>query len=267
MEQRQFEQAVLHLVYGGGMPRLTPASVAYQLGLPVKDSERRLDRMVAEGTLELDSDDDGNLFYFLPGAPSGAGSSWDADAASAPSSASATGQPAAQWGAGPQGNWPGQPHGPAASHGWGAPPGPAGPGPAHGGPAWGAPAGPSPGMGGQGYGNAQPAAAPPWQQGAQAPPWQQGQGPGGALVPHGHRPPALHGQDPPRSASTAALLSFFPGAGQLYNGQIGKALAFFFTTMLLYSVFAPAGLATHIWAVVDAHSTTRRSQPYGLLPP
>lgn len=270
MEQRQFEQAVLHLVYAGGLTRLTPAAVAYQLGLAVKDAERRLDQMIADGSLELDSDDDGNLFYFVPGAPAAspggpqgpqptAGALWPGS----PGPGAPGAWPPAAPGHQPPGPQP--PPGPAAWPGHAPPPHGAGWSPQPQSPPWQGAAGvaPSPGMGGQGYGNSPPTA---WSgpQGTWRPP---GAAPPTAMVPYRGGVPMPYAEDPPRSPSTAALLSFFPGAGQLYNGQIGKALAFFFSTMLLYSVFAPAGLATHIWAVVDAHSTSRRSSPQGLLPP
>ena len=39
--------------------------------------------------------------------------------------------------------------------------------------------------------------------------------------------PAYQGSAHKRSPALAAFLSFFPGFGHLYNGEIGKALAFF----------------------------------------
>jgi hypothetical protein len=39
-------------------------------------------------------------------------------------------------------------------------------------------------------------------------------------------PPAYRGSGHRRSPALAAFLSFFPGLGHLYNGEIGKALAF-----------------------------------------
>ena len=67
MEQAEFENGVLGLVRSQGKDRLTPADVGYGLRIPAKDAERMLDRMVTSGRLELDADDDGNLFYFVPG--------------------------------------------------------------------------------------------------------------------------------------------------------------------------------------------------------
>ena len=71
MEKAQFEKAVLSMVHNEGTERLTAANVAYKLGLSVKAAERQLDELVTEGGLELDSDDNGNLFYYVPGVSGG----------------------------------------------------------------------------------------------------------------------------------------------------------------------------------------------------
>jgi hypothetical protein len=50
----------------------------------------------------------------------------------------------------------------------------------------------------------------------------------------------------------AAILSlFFAGSGQLYNGQVGKGIAFFISFLLLWA-FA-LGWMVQIWAAVDAY--------------
>ncbi|MBP6703762.1 MAG: hypothetical protein KBH14_04440 [Vicinamibacteria bacterium] len=50
----------------------------------------------------------------------------------------------------------------------------------------------------------------------------------GAEAPQAPRvAPAFQGSTHRRSPALAAFLSFFPGFGHLYNGEIGKALAFF----------------------------------------
>lgn len=68
-----------------------------------------------------------------------------------------------------------------------------------------------------------------------------------------------------KDAGVATLLSFFlPGAGQLYNGQVGKGVA-----LLLVSIFVNfplmfvgvgfiTGLITWIWAMIDAHSSAEK---------
>lgn len=375
MEQQQFSRNVLAMIHVQGQTRLRAAEVARRLQLAERDAESMLDRMVTEGELELDSDDDGNLFYFVPGM--GVAGVFNPGAALGPSigtprpESNASGPPA--WNApqgGPQGwqgaspgGWPqpGPPAQGAAPAGLAWPqkgPGPGGAGwPTHGGPpspqgawpaappqgAWQAPPNPTPGwqpgapqpgawsppspaggwqQGGAGPGPAGPQGSYPgptggWSQpGPTGPAWNAPQpGPqGGAWQVHSQQPsygpshPQHHGHPhahhghqgnapgawnvPPQHAMTpwqgnaypvspnapggreyksptmAALLSlFFPGAGQLYNGQVGKGLTFFFLTFALFAVF-PFGLIPWVWSMVDAHETSRRmNTSYGLLPP
>ncbi len=68
-----------------------------------------------------------------------------------------------------------------------------------------------------------------------------------------------------KDAGVAALLSFFlPGAGQLYNGQTGKGLAFLLVTLFVNLPLAfvgiglVTGLVTWIWAMVDAHGSAEK---------
>jgi TM2 domain-containing membrane protein YozV len=68
-----------------------------------------------------------------------------------------------------------------------------------------------------------------------------------------------------KDAGVATLLSFFlPGAGQLYNGQIGKGLAFLLVSifvnfpLMFIGVGFVTGLATWIWAMIDAHSSAEK---------
>ncbi len=68
-----------------------------------------------------------------------------------------------------------------------------------------------------------------------------------------------------KDAGVATLLSFFiPGAGQLYNGQIGKGLAFLLVTLfvnlplMFVGVGFLTGLITWIWGMIDAHSSAER---------
>src|SRR5690554_6659392 len=65
MELYEFEQAVLKLAFETES-RITTASVAYYLGIPSREANRLLNLLLEEGTLELDSDENGNLFYRLP---------------------------------------------------------------------------------------------------------------------------------------------------------------------------------------------------------
>ena len=64
-----------------------------------------------------------------------------------------------------------------------------------------------------------------------------------------------------KDPGVAVLCSFFlPGAGQLYNGQVGKGLAFMLATfvnfvLMFVGIGFLTGLATWIWSMVDAHGT------------
>lgn len=305
MEQAQFEQAVLRMAHNGGVQRLTPADVGYQLRMSVKDAERMLDKMVTNAQLELDSDDDGNLFYFVPG--HGTPGVFTSGTASAnpvdpPKPDPAYGQSPgyAPYGQSPshqspppqQGGYPppayGQPHpaqppqpapnapygqfGPPTSppppynNGYGQPQYPPPAQPAYGQP-YAAPPGPPPAYGhqpGAPYGQAtygqHNGYAPQGAYGAPPPaPYAYGHN---ALVPAGHAAP--------KSPAAASLLSaIIPGAGQLYNGQVGKGLTFFFVTCFLLAL-PPLAAVPWLWGVVDAYNGSKQQnqrQHYGLLGP
>jgi TM2 domain-containing membrane protein YozV len=72
--------------------------------------------------------------------------------------------------------------------------------------------------------------------------------------------PYVRRKDP----GVAVLCSFFfPGAGQLYNGQVGKGLAFIVATivnffLLFVGIGFLTGLATWIWGMIDAHGSAER---------
>lgn len=65
MDVQHFEQQILKLAFETNA-RITAASVAYYLGIPSRDANRMLDQLLADGVVELDSDQDGNLFYRVP---------------------------------------------------------------------------------------------------------------------------------------------------------------------------------------------------------
>ncbi len=65
MEVQQFEQAILKMAFETDA-RITTASVAYYLGIPSTKANDLLETLLEQGVLELDSDDDGNLYYFVP---------------------------------------------------------------------------------------------------------------------------------------------------------------------------------------------------------
>ncbi len=87
-------------------------------------------------------------------------------------------------------------------------------------------------------------------------PYAQGYAP----VPYGMAPYVRR-----KDAGIATLLSFFlPGAGQIYNGQVGKGLAFLLVSifvnfpLMFIGVGFITGLITWIWAMIDAHSSAER---------
>ena len=67
MNQSRFESRVLHLWVTTRVP-LTRANLSVYSGAPRAKVERWLDALVGAGVLELDSDDDGELLYQVPGA-------------------------------------------------------------------------------------------------------------------------------------------------------------------------------------------------------
>ncbi|MEL6946748.1 MAG: hypothetical protein AAFO73_03840 [Pseudomonadota bacterium] len=65
------------------------------------------------------------------------------------------------------------------------------------------------------------------------------------------------GEGEQKSRGLAALLSFvFVGAGQIYNGQIGKGIGMFFLCVFLW--FLLLGWIINIWAIFDAYNTAKR---------
>jgi TM2 domain-containing membrane protein YozV len=84
-------------------------------------------------------------------------------------------------------------------------------------------------------------------------------------VPYQAAPYAMAPYARRKDAGVATLLSFFlPGAGQLYNGQTGKGLAFLLITLFInfplmfIGVGFLTGLITWIWGMIDAHSSAER---------
>jgi len=87
----------------------------------------------------------------------------------------------------------------------------------------------------------------------------------GPYAPYGAGPYAMAPYVRRKDAGVATLLSFFlPGAGQLYNGQIGKGLGFMLVTLFInfplmfVGVGFLTGLITWIWGMIDAHSSAER---------
>lgn len=67
----------------------------------------------------------------------------------------------------------------------------------------------------------------------------------------------LNSEAASKSPGVALLLSFFiSGAGQMYNGQVGKGILMLIGTIALW--FALLGWTVWIWSMVDAYSTAKR---------
>ena len=65
------------------------------------------------------------------------------------------------------------------------------------------------------------------------------------------------GDAAPKSPGVALLLSFIIcGAGQMYNGQIGKGILMLIGFMLTIWIFG-LGLIIYIWSLVDAYKTAK----------
>lgn len=298
MEQPEFERAVLQMAHNGGVSRLTPSAVAYQVRVSVKDAERMLDKMVTTAQLELDSDDDGNLFYFVPGLgtpgvfTSGTAAANPIDPPKPPEPG--PGSPYAPYGQNPAGGGQyGQPYGqpPTAAPQPSPYPGSSAPPQQHYGQPYGQPPTSAPPYGGTAAAYRPPPNAAPYPGGPQfgQPYGQNGPPPqyGGQAYPsppqygqpmNSYGQPYNYGQNAlvpqgtmgPKSPAASALLSaMIPGAGQLYNGQVGKGLAFFFISLLMVAT-PPMLFVPWMWGIIDAYNTTRRQnlqQHYGLLNP
>lgn len=86
-----------------------------------------------------------------------------------------------------------------------------------------------------------------------------------AASPYGAQPYAMAPYVKRKDAGVATLLSFFlPGAGQLYNGQVGKGLGFLLVSLfvnfplMFVGIGFLTGLVTWIWGMIDAHSSAER---------
>jgi hypothetical protein len=71
--------------------------------------------------------------------------------------------------------------------------------------------------------------------------------------------PALLTDASDKSPGMAAFLSLLiVGAGQCYNGEIGKGIGMFLFCVLLWT--AMLGWIINIWSIVDAHSVAKRKR-------
>jgi len=87
------------------------------------------------------------------------------------------------------------------------------------------------------------------------------------MVPIDARPAYLapRAPAPTSSPAVAGLLSFlWPGAGQIYRGEVGAGIGFMIATLVGYVLFIVPGLVMHIISVVNA---ARAPDPPVLPPP
>ncbi len=82
------------------------------------------------------------------------------------------------------------------------------------------------------------------------------QRPSAAVVVHQTPPAVFRAPAVRKDPTAAALLSvFFPGAGQLYTGRVGRGIGLFFATCALM----PVGIGMLLWAaqIYDAYTCAR----------
>ena len=68
MDIVEFEKNLLFFVRNSE-EKIVHTNIAYYLGLSTKEAKKHLEALADTGTLMLDSDDDGNLFYYMPNVP------------------------------------------------------------------------------------------------------------------------------------------------------------------------------------------------------
>lgn len=62
-----------------------------------------------------------------------------------------------------------------------------------------------------------------------------------------------------KNPGIAALCSFFiPGLGQIYNGDVGKAIAIYFGTLIGFLLFFIPGVIVWIFGIYDAYTTSKK---------
>lgn len=68
MEYRQFEREFLRLAFTTSLD-LSPSALAFATRRPIAEVEKHMQRLIAQGVLEVSSDDDGHLRYVMPDRP------------------------------------------------------------------------------------------------------------------------------------------------------------------------------------------------------
>lgn len=249
--QEELKRQVLRLFYEERIEEATPSLLVYRLYLSIEEASALLDTMVSQGLIELDSDDYGNLLYRLP-------PSERARLKRAPRTPSHHhGHQGTDGSVGggsssyyqPNNSQPHQPpHGPPPHR-------PQQYNPSH---------------------RTLPPQAPPrdYYQPYQGKPNTYQGSPGHQRgYPHNHgypynpnNLPVMYqnhtlqrvNPDPKHSPVIAGLLSFmFPGAGQIYNGQVGKGAMTLFGFVATLPLFG-LGVFVYFWAIADAISIAHR---------
>lgn len=229
MNDDQVRRQILAMFYDERVEEVTPAFLSYRLHMQPKQAEGILDAMVLDGMLELDSDEGGNLFYCLPDnererlkrmpPPE---KKPDAPAGPPPGH-----DPYAAPNAAPsfQQDMPGK-------GGRRSMPGRGGPAP---------------------YSQPAPYGPPPGYHGGVQPGYEMMRAGGNQMTPYGLAP------NPQHNPGVAVVLSIlFPGAGQIYNGQVGKGIAVFLSSTI--GMIFLFGFFVWFWSLFDAHNVAKKIQ-------
>jgi hypothetical protein len=68
VEYRQFEREFLRIAFTTSLD-LSPASLAFVTGVPIAEVDKHFQRLIAQGVLEVTSDDEGHIHYKMPDRP------------------------------------------------------------------------------------------------------------------------------------------------------------------------------------------------------
>lgn len=223
MNDDQLRRQILAMFYDERVEEVTPAFLSYRMNMQPKQVEGILDGMVLDGMLELDSDEGGNLFYCLPE------NERERLKRMPPPEKSAQAPSGPPPGAAPYQ----APNAPPSFHD------------------------DVPGKGGRGRrsmpGRGAPAYGPPPGYGGVQPGYEMMRAGGNQMTPYGLPP------NPQHNPGVAVVLSIlFPGAGQIYNGQIGKGIAVFLSSTI--GMIFLFGFFVWFWSLFDAHNVAKKIQ-------
>ncbi|TXD38259.1 hypothetical protein FRC98_05015 [Lujinxingia vulgaris] len=274
-------QAVLGIFFEEGVTTLSPAHLAYRMGVPVREAEALLDEMVTHDLLALDFSGDHDFGYRLPPgtlppepAPAPA-PAYHQDAASQPAHPQSTPSPYASYASGEDASYDALPDaryaahtpGPSAAYGnpqrWSSAPAPqtSSPDGTDGsvGPIRRSPPGYAPPASPRSQPTSVASARPSPYAGSPfaAPVDTRRQ----ELVPFRDNLPQQHVR-PDRRPFVAGLLSFlFTGLGQVYNGEPLKGGLMFATSMMLWLFWM--GWVVSMWSIADAYHVAQRAESQG----